>query len=118
VEQMRRLKRMGVRIALDDFGTGNSSLSYLSSLPVDTLKIDRSFVNGVAEKEMPVIKAIMALARSMSLTTVAEGVENESQKRALRAEGCDLIQGYYYFKPMTADDLLFQLRHQLNAMAS
>jgi diguanylate cyclase (GGDEF)-like protein len=112
VKQMRRLRKMGVRIAIDDFGTGNSSLSYLSSLPADTLKIDRSFVKGIDEGGMPIIHAIMTLARSMEIAIVAEGVEYEHQNRALRAERCDLIQGYYFFKPMTAVALLLQLRHQ------
>ena len=115
VEQMRRLREIGVRIAIDDFGTGSSSLSYLGSLPVDTLKIDRSFVNAIDDGGMPIIKAIMTLARSMALETVAEGVEHEYQNRVLRAECCDLIQGYHFFRPMSAEALLSQLRGQFAA---
>ncbi len=117
VAQMQRLREMGVRIAIDDFGTGNSSLSYLASLPVDTLKIDRTFVKAIDEGGMPVIRAIMDLGRSMGLTTVAEGVEYEHQNRALRAEGCDLIQGFYFFKPMTAEAVLSHLRQPVTALA-
>jgi diguanylate cyclase (GGDEF)-like protein len=120
VKQMRHLRQIGVRIAIDDFGTGNSSLSYLSSLPVDTLKIDRSFVEAANEGGIPVIKAIITLAHSMGLITVAEGVQNEQQNRALRAERCDLIQGYYFYHPMSAEALSAQLRQrrQLAAIAS
>ena len=118
ITQMQRLRDMGVRIAIDDFGTGNSSLSYLCSLPVDTLKIDRSFVQGIGEGGMPVIRAIMDLGRNMGLTLVAEGVEHEHQNRALRAEGCDLIQGFYFFKPMSAEALLCQLQQPMAALAS
>ena len=118
VEQMRRIRELGVRIAIDDFGTGNSSLSYLKRFPIDTLKIDQSFVKDINDGGMPVVKAIMTLASSMGLATVAEGVEYEHQSRVLKSEGCELIQGYYYFPPMSAEALLYQLRQPLIAIAS
>lgn len=98
LRQMERLRALGVSISIDDFGTGYSSLSYLRRLPIDSVKIDQSFL---AELErdtstLPLIRAIVSVAHSLGLTVVAEGVENESQAEALRAVGCDRLQGYLY----------------------
>jgi predicted signal transduction protein with EAL and GGDEF domain len=111
MKQMRRIRQMGVRIALDDFGVGNSSLSRLGLLPLDTLKIDRSFIREMAEANgIPVVQAILTLARGLFLETVAEGVEYKHQNEVLQAKNCGLIQGYYFFKPMKAEALLAELR--------
>ncbi|MCS6954278.1 MAG: EAL domain-containing protein [Bryobacteraceae bacterium] len=98
LRQMERLRALGVSISIDDFGTGYSSLSYLRRLPIDSVKIDQSFL---AELErdtstLPLIRAIVSVAHSLGLTVVAEGVENEAQAAALRAVGCDRMQGYLY----------------------
>jgi len=98
---LENLKRLGVRVAIDDFGTGYSSLSYLTRFPIDTLKIDRSFVNLIGEERNDaIISAIVALSRSLRLHLVAEGVEEQGQLDFLSAfEPLD-IQGYYFAHPM------------------
>ncbi len=101
-QQMNRLKRLGVRIAIDDFGTGYSSLSYLHRLPIDELKIDRSFIENLHEKEgtRPIVEAILSLARTLGLGVVAEGVETAEQLNTLRQCGCGVIQGYFFSRPV------------------
>ncbi len=103
--QMRLLRALGVSLALDDFGTGYSSLSYLRNLPIDTLKIDQSFLEGLesAPNAMPLLKAIVVLAHSLNLCVVAEGVETVTQLEALRLVGCDRVQGYLTCEPLPAD---------------
>lgn len=102
---LRRLKDMGVRLALDDFGTGYSSLSYLKRFPFDTLKIDRSFIQDICfdTESATIVKAIIAMCRSLNLRVVAEGVENDHQLSYLRRHGCDEIQGYFYSKPLPGE---------------
>ncbi|HMV63201.1 MAG TPA: EAL domain-containing protein [Rhodocyclaceae bacterium] len=108
---LARLREMGVRVAVDDFGTGYSSLAYLHSLAVDTLKIDRSFVNELDSGQGGVIvEAVIGLAQSLGLDVVAEGVETAAQLGALRQRGCHLIQGYLFARPMPVDDLQRLLR--------
>jgi diguanylate cyclase (GGDEF)-like protein len=101
-----RLKALDCSIAMDDFGTGYSSLSYLQSLPIDILKIDRSFVMAMLESEdsYKIITAVMSLSNSLGMKTIAEGVERIEQAERLHALGCDLAQGYYFARPMSADD--------------
>jgi EAL domain-containing protein (putative c-di-GMP-specific phosphodiesterase class I) len=95
---------LGVTIAIDDFGTGFSSLSYLAKLPVDTLKIDRSFVEMVsAPGGMTLVSVIINLAHALKLNTVAEGVETEEQLSQLRSLGCDEMQGYLFGRPMPVE---------------
>jgi diguanylate cyclase (GGDEF)-like protein/PAS domain S-box-containing protein len=103
--QMRLLRSLGVSLALDDFGTGYSSLSYLRNLPIDTLKIDQSFLDGLdsAPNAMPLLKAIVVLAHSLNLCVVAEGVETEPQLQALRLVGCDRVQGYLTGEPISTE---------------
>lgn len=101
-----RLREAGVRIALDDFGTGYSSLTYLLKFPLDKVKIDRSFVETLHTMQgVAIIQAIVALARSIGLKVTAEGVESAEQQRFLRAIGCHYLQGYFFAKPMPADEL-------------
>lgn len=106
-ELLRQIFNRGIKISLDDFGTGYSSLSYLKKLPITRLKIDQSFVRNLPddEEDASITKSIIALAHSLNLDLIAEGVESEEQKDFLLANGCENIQGYYYARPMPADDL-------------
>jgi diguanylate cyclase (GGDEF)-like protein len=103
--QMERLSRLGIRIAIDDFGTGYSSLSYLHRLPIDVVKIDRSFVEHINAPDGtgPIVGAILSMAHSLGLRVVAEGVETAEQLNTLRQGGCDVIQGYFFSRPVQPD---------------
>jgi diguanylate cyclase (GGDEF)-like protein/PAS domain S-box-containing protein len=109
---LQDLKAMGVKLAIDDFGTGYSSLSYLRQFPVHKLKIDRSFIQSVAVNadDAAITAAIISMGRSLNLKVIAEGVENEAQMSFLRAHECDEIQGYYFSKPLTVEDVADTLR--------
>ena len=98
---------MGVRIAVDDFGAGYSSLARLKRFPIGTLKIDRTFIQNLTtdEGDGAIVRAMIAMAKSLHLRTVAEGVETEAQLAALKDEGCDLIQGFLFSRPVPADEL-------------
>jgi len=100
--QMERLKLLGIRIAIDDFGTGYSSLSCLHRLPIDVLKIDRSFIEHMhqAEGTGPIVEAVLSMAHTLGLRVVAEGVETTEQLDTLRQSGCDVIQGYFFSRPV------------------
>lgn len=99
---LRRLADLGLRVAVDDFGTGYSSLAQLTRLPVNVLKIDRAFVDGIEKNEesRTIIRAVIGIGRSLGLKLVAEGVENGAQQRELCTYGCDMIQGYYFHRPL------------------
>jgi len=105
VRTMQRMKDLGVSLSIDDFGTGYSSLSYLKQLPLDTLKIDRSFViDAPHEAEaVSIIRAIVALGHSLQLEIIAEGVEQPAQVNFLRELRVDILQGYYFSQPVSAD---------------
>ena len=104
-DKLRELKNLGVRLAIDDFGTGYSSLSYLKRLPVETLKIDKSFISGLGRnpKDRLIASATISLAQTLKLAVVAEGVETAKQAMHLRKLGCDLAQGFYFAKPLTSE---------------
>ncbi len=112
IEVLTTLRDLGVRIAIDDFGTGYSSLSYLQRFPIDTLKIDRSFVKDVMvdSESAAITNSIVHLAHSLGLETVAEGVEGAGQEAYLRKLNCTYVQGYYYSRPLPADEMTVMLR--------
>jgi diguanylate cyclase (GGDEF)-like protein/PAS domain S-box-containing protein len=103
---LRGLKDIGVRLAMDDFGTGYSSLAHLRRFPLDVIKVDRSFVAGLGDGQgSSIAGAIVSLAHALGLRTVAEGIEDDEQRRAVLALGCDVGQGFHFARPMPADDL-------------
>ena len=113
-EVMRKLNRLGVRLAIDDFGTGHSSLAYLKQFPVHEVKMDRTFVQGVAESpvDSAIVRTVIDLAKAIGVSTVAEGVETENQVAELKMLGCHVGQGFYFSRPLSAekfDELL--IRH-------
>ena len=99
-------------ISIDDFGTGYSSLAYLQRLPIETLKIDRSFVRDIVarDSDAPIALAVIALAHSLGQKVIAEGVETEAQLDFMRDHGCEAIQGYYFSKPLTVGSFTELLR--------
>ena len=113
LEKMARLQRPGMRFALDDFGTGYSSLAYLKRLPIDVLKIDRSFImdidapeqSGQGKRPAVLIDAIVAMAHKLGLRVLAEGVETDAHRERLRRSGCDLFQGYLFSRPLPEAEL-------------
>jgi diguanylate cyclase (GGDEF)-like protein len=111
IPTLHQLEELGVKLAIDDFGTGYSSLSYLKRFPIDKVKIDRSFVRDITKDpdDAAIVKAIIALARTLRLKVVAEGVENHQQERFLKELGCHFIQGYYVSKPLDADSFKKQI---------
>jgi diguanylate cyclase (GGDEF)-like protein/PAS domain S-box-containing protein len=111
-EVLHELSALGIRIALDDFGTGHSSLAYLRRFPIDCIKIDRSFVVGLGTtaRDDAIIPAIIAIARSLEATVVAEGVETEAQRAALLGLGCRAMQGYLFARPLSGEDFGTRLR--------
>ncbi|RVU35167.1 EAL domain-containing protein [Hwanghaeella grinnelliae] len=106
IKTMQELDTIGVRLSMDDFGTGYSSLSYLRQFPIQKIKIDKSFVQNIEieENSMEIVNAIIGLSRSMNITVVAEGVETEGQLAKLKEAGCEVVQGFYFGRPMAAQD--------------
>lgn len=119
VRVLKQLQEHGVRIALDDFGTGYSSLSQLKDLPLDTIKIDRAFVRDLSQPRLAphyalaLVRAIITVAETLDLEVVAKGVESEEVARTLQGLGCHVAQGYFFARPLPADELraLLPLRH-------
>ncbi|MFT6121722.1 MAG: diguanylate cyclase (GGDEF)-like protein/PAS domain S-box-containing protein [Oleiphilaceae bacterium] len=118
VKLLSALRKIGIKISIDDFGTGYSSLSYLNELPLDILKIDRSFIEDMenSKTQKAIVKAIIVLGNSLNLQVVAEGIENEAQLSILSSYGCDFIQGYLVSKPLTANDMERLLGSQIPKM--
>ena len=114
--KLNELKSLGIEIAIDDFGTGYSSLSYLKKLPVDKLKIDKSFIQDIPDNEddIAITKAIIALGKSLNLNLIAEGVETGYQRDFLLTNGCDNIQGYFYSRPIPANEMDIFLQDNQN----
>jgi EAL domain-containing protein (putative c-di-GMP-specific phosphodiesterase class I) len=108
IETLRRLSKMGIRISIDDFGTGYSSLSYLKRYPIDTLKIDRSFIHDILldKNDDAIVTAIIAMAHSLNIKVIAEGVETVEQLNILVKKQCDYYQGFYYSKPLPASEIV------------
>jgi len=106
-QQLHKLKEMGIKLSIDDFGTGHSSLSYLKRFPVDTIKIDKSFIQDMAKlpEDASLVQAIIAMSHSLGLSTIAEGVEDQDQLTLIRALKCDFVQGYYFSKPLQPHEL-------------
>ena len=116
-KKLDELKELGISIHLDDFGTGYSSLNYLTSLPIDRVKIDKSFVDAMlqSEKDSKIIKTIIKLAHNIGLQVVAEGVEDCEQFKLLQSYNCELLQGYYISKPVNHEEIINILQKQNNS---
>lgn len=107
IQSLLEIKKLGIEISIDDFGTGFSSLSYLARLPVDYLKIDKSFIDDIlSTNHKNLTSNIISMAKTLNLKTVAEGVETKEQTNRLMEEGCDELQGYYFSKPLIIDDFI------------
>ena len=118
LEKMEGLKRLGVALSLDDFGTGFSSMSYLRDMPINTIKIDKSFINGLlqSEKNRSIVESIISLAHSLGMMVVAEGVEEKEQLTILTELNCDLIQGYLFSKPLDQQELMDLLKKDCQSL--
>ena len=114
VETLLMLNDMGLNISLDDFGTGYSSLSHLKRFPIDTLKIDHSFVHDIVTDpdDASIIAGIIGLAHSLRMKVIADGVETEAQRAILARQGCDQYQGYYFSKPLPASEIVTKLQRR------
>ncbi len=114
INTLKRCREAGLTVALDDFGTGYSSLSYLHRFPIDTMKIDRSFVVEMmtSHASLTLVKTIIALAKGLGMSVVAEGVEKKEESDLLLQHGCEMVQGYYYARPMAEGDLVLWLQHK------
>lgn len=107
VDVIERLRRKGYEIEMDDFGAGYSSLSMLSSMPIDVLKMDRAFISNIehGKKDIQLVELIIGIAKNLKIPVIAEGVETEAQLRLLKDMGCDLVQGFYFSRPLPADEI-------------
>lgn len=107
IQSLLEIKKLGIGISIDDFGTGFSSLSYLTRLPADYLKIDKSFIDDIVNiNHKNITPSIISMAKTLNLKTVAEGVETQEQVNKLIDEGCDELQGYYFSKPLPISDFI------------
>jgi EAL domain-containing protein (putative c-di-GMP-specific phosphodiesterase class I) len=107
LSKLRNLKGLGISFAIDDFGMGYSCLYYLKRMPVDSLKIDQTFIAGLGEDpgDEAIVSGVISLGHALGLKVVAEGVETEEQLARLREMGCDLAQGYHFAKPLPSEDI-------------
>ena len=114
ITKMTALKEIGILFSLDDFGTGYSSLQYLKRLPIDQLKIDQSFVRDITEdsSDQAIVSTIIAMAQTLNLKVIAEGVETEGQKQLLMTIGCSQYQGYLFSKPIPFDAFCLLLKQR------
>jgi EAL domain-containing protein (putative c-di-GMP-specific phosphodiesterase class I) len=112
VELLAAIRARGIHLSLDDFGTGHSSLAYLKRFPIDCVKIDRAFIKDTpgSSGDVAIAKTIIAMAQALGMSTVAEGVETAEQMELMKELGCGQIQGYYYSKPLAAEDFLAYFR--------
>ena len=115
---LAEIKAMGVRLAIDDFGVGYSSLTHLKRFPIDTLKVDRSFIRDVPgdAEDKAITEAIIAMGKSLNLTVVAEGVETEEQQTFLKEHACDEMQGFFFSKPIPGEAFAELLRQRTRAL--
>jgi len=115
IHALRQIDALGIKLAIDDFGTGYSGLSYLKQFPIDTVKIDQSFVRDLTTDpdDEAIVRAIIAMSQSLKLAVVAEGVERIEQLERLRELGCDMVQGYYFSRPMPVSEADVYLRDNL-----
>ena len=115
VQQMQELRDIGLKLAMDDFGTGYSSLSYIQKMPITLLKLDKSFITLIEDDNVAreIVSAIIKIAKSKRINTIAEGVETEGQLAILEELGCDFIQGFLFERPMNADALTEYLRRSM-----
>lgn len=111
---LNQFRQMGIQLSIDDFGTGYSALSYLKNLPIDTLKIDRTFIEYIVhnEQDQAIVASLISLSHSLNLTVIAEGVETKEQVDLLRSLGCDRIQGHFFYKALPSEDIEALLRAQ------
>ena len=120
IEALQALSNMGIRFAIDDFGTGYSSLTYLKRFPINILKIDKAFVHDIISNadDAAIVRAIITMAHSLGMKTVAEGVETREQLNFLRTQGCDYAQGYYFSPPLSGSEIehLMKVNLPLNIM--
>lgn len=107
IDILKELKNLGTRVSIDDFGTGYSSLSFLKRFPIDMLKVDKSFIDDVPEgqDDVAIVKAILAMAKSLSLEVIAEGVETAEQNAFMKGLGCDYMQGFLFYQPLPNRDI-------------
>jgi EAL domain-containing protein (putative c-di-GMP-specific phosphodiesterase class I) len=110
---LEELKSLGLQLAIDDFGTGYSALSYLKHYPIDTLKLDRSFIDGLGQdiEDTAIVHAVVAFAKALKLHVIAEGIETDGQLAYLKALGCDCGQGYYFARPLPASEVVALFAH-------
>ncbi|HEA26368.1 MAG TPA: EAL domain-containing protein, partial [Ectothiorhodospiraceae bacterium] len=115
IATMKKFRDIGLHLAIDDFGTGYSSLSYLKRFPINTLKIDQSFVRDLTidSDDAAIVKAIISMAKSLQLNVVAEGVETQEQLAFLKANDCESVQGYLFSKPLPADEFMQYIKDNL-----
>ncbi|HKQ30152.1 MAG TPA: EAL domain-containing protein, partial [Burkholderiales bacterium] len=115
VKVLSSIKDMGVRLAIDDFGTGYSSLAQIKRFPIDTLKVDRSFIREIPRvtEDTAITEAIINMGKTLSLTVIAEGVETAEQKQFLSDHDCDEMQGFYFSKPIAAEQFAELLRNHV-----